>query len=149
MKADYGRSRLKVVEMRLLRSMCGVSWKDRCRNSNIRERYGLEEGVVTRIETDSTEVTGIVCCNSIAIRQFGTIMEHNAGDRPEEYEIAHTCRRRSRPKPRLLAPSRSSPATRDICLRVDLNYTKQTRVCPTRLTVIGQVASGIKVTCGG
>ncbi|GBP13100.1 hypothetical protein EVAR_93069_1 [Eumeta japonica] len=36
--------------MRSLRSMCGVSHKDRCRNSDVRERCGLKEDVVTRVE---------------------------------------------------------------------------------------------------
>ncbi|GBP70680.1 hypothetical protein EVAR_88855_1 [Eumeta japonica] len=36
--------------MRSLRSMCGVSRKDRCRNSDVRERCGLKEDVVTRVE---------------------------------------------------------------------------------------------------
>ncbi|GBP89627.1 hypothetical protein EVAR_57266_1 [Eumeta japonica] len=31
-------------------SMCGVSRKDRCRNSDARERYGLKKDVVTRVE---------------------------------------------------------------------------------------------------
>ncbi|GBP06205.1 hypothetical protein EVAR_3564_1 [Eumeta japonica] len=36
--------------MRSLRSMCGVSRKDRCRNSDVRERCGLKEEVVNRVE---------------------------------------------------------------------------------------------------
>ncbi|GBP89869.1 hypothetical protein EVAR_65758_1 [Eumeta japonica] len=36
--------------MRSLRTMCGVSRKGRCRNSDVRERCGLKEGVVTRVE---------------------------------------------------------------------------------------------------
>ncbi|GBP51118.1 hypothetical protein EVAR_31843_1 [Eumeta japonica] len=32
-----------------IRSMCGVSRKDRCRNSDVRERCGLKEDV-TRVE---------------------------------------------------------------------------------------------------
>ncbi|GBP64102.1 hypothetical protein EVAR_51102_1 [Eumeta japonica] len=36
--------------MRSLRSMCGVYWKDRCRNSDVTERCGLKEDVVTRVE---------------------------------------------------------------------------------------------------
>ncbi|GBP89818.1 hypothetical protein EVAR_66708_1 [Eumeta japonica] len=38
------------MEMRLLHSMCGVSRKDRCRNSDVRERRALKEDVVTRVE---------------------------------------------------------------------------------------------------
>ncbi|GBP00639.1 hypothetical protein EVAR_76911_1 [Eumeta japonica] len=46
------KSEIKInrVEMRSLRSMCGVSRKDRCRNSDIRDWYGLKEDVVTRVE---------------------------------------------------------------------------------------------------
>ncbi|GBP50991.1 hypothetical protein EVAR_37148_1 [Eumeta japonica] len=40
--------------MRLLRSMCGVSRKDRCRNSDVRERCGLKGDVVTKVERGVT-----------------------------------------------------------------------------------------------
>ena len=43
-------SRINAVEMRALRSMCGVTLKDRVRNSVIRERCGLKEDIMTRIE---------------------------------------------------------------------------------------------------
>ncbi|GBP05350.1 hypothetical protein EVAR_76777_1 [Eumeta japonica] len=36
--------------MQSLRSMCGVSRKDRCRNRDVRERCGLKKDVVTREE---------------------------------------------------------------------------------------------------
>ncbi|GBP57486.1 hypothetical protein EVAR_36138_1 [Eumeta japonica] len=36
--------------MRWLRSMCEMSRKDRCRNSDVRERCGLKEDVVARAE---------------------------------------------------------------------------------------------------
>ncbi|GBP28602.1 hypothetical protein EVAR_85801_1 [Eumeta japonica] len=42
-------SRINAVVIRSLRSMCGASWKDRCRNSYVRERCGLKEDVVTRV----------------------------------------------------------------------------------------------------
>ncbi|GBP56593.1 hypothetical protein EVAR_80356_1 [Eumeta japonica] len=43
-------SRVNAVEMRSLCSVCGVSRNDRCRNSDVRERCGLKEVVVTRAE---------------------------------------------------------------------------------------------------
>ncbi|GBP72753.1 hypothetical protein EVAR_75372_1 [Eumeta japonica] len=43
-------SRINAVEMRSVRSMCGVSRKDRCRNSDVREQYELKEDVVSRVE---------------------------------------------------------------------------------------------------
>ena len=43
-------SRINAVEMRALRSMEGVTLKDKLRNSVIRERAGVKEDVVTRIE---------------------------------------------------------------------------------------------------
>ncbi|GBP91684.1 hypothetical protein EVAR_100264_1 [Eumeta japonica] len=43
-------SRINAVEMRSLRSMCGVSRKDKCKNSDVRERCGLKADVVTRVE---------------------------------------------------------------------------------------------------
>ncbi|GBP55225.1 hypothetical protein EVAR_36808_1 [Eumeta japonica] len=36
--------------MRSLSSTCGVSQKNKCRNSDVRERCGLNKGVVTRVE---------------------------------------------------------------------------------------------------
>ncbi|GBP34521.1 hypothetical protein EVAR_29918_1 [Eumeta japonica] len=43
-------SRINAEEMRSLRSVCGVSRKDRCRGSGVRGRSGLKEDVVTRVE---------------------------------------------------------------------------------------------------
>ncbi|GBP79715.1 hypothetical protein EVAR_34840_1 [Eumeta japonica] len=43
-------NRINAVEILSLRSMCGVSLKDRCRNSDVRERCSLKKDVVTRIE---------------------------------------------------------------------------------------------------
>ena len=43
-------SRINAVEMRSLRSMCGVTLNDRVRNEVIRERCGLQEDVVTKAE---------------------------------------------------------------------------------------------------
>ncbi|GBP34096.1 hypothetical protein EVAR_28229_1 [Eumeta japonica] len=45
-------SRINEVEMRPLRSMCGVSSKDRFRNRDVREQCGWKEDVVTRVEKD-------------------------------------------------------------------------------------------------
>ncbi|GBP61724.1 hypothetical protein EVAR_89104_1 [Eumeta japonica] len=43
-------SLVNAVEIRSLRSTCGVCLKDRRRNSEVRERCGLKEDVVTRVE---------------------------------------------------------------------------------------------------
>ncbi|GBP39161.1 hypothetical protein EVAR_26947_1 [Eumeta japonica] len=43
-------SKINAVEMRSLRSICGVSQKHRCRNSDDRGRCDLKEDVVTRLE---------------------------------------------------------------------------------------------------
>ncbi|CAG9134602.1 unnamed protein product [Plutella xylostella] len=43
-------SRVNAVEMRSLRSMCGLKLNDRIRNSVIRDRVGVKEDVVTKIE---------------------------------------------------------------------------------------------------
>ncbi|GBP42128.1 hypothetical protein EVAR_21132_1 [Eumeta japonica] len=43
-------SRTNAVKMQSQRHMCGVSRKDRCINSYVRERYSFKEGVVTRVE---------------------------------------------------------------------------------------------------
>ncbi|GBP11658.1 hypothetical protein EVAR_77781_1 [Eumeta japonica] len=57
-------SRITEVEMRSLRSTCGVYRQNRSTNSDVRERCGLKEDVVTRVErggglncTDSTQKT--------------------------------------------------------------------------------------------
>ncbi|GBP59956.1 hypothetical protein EVAR_89027_1 [Eumeta japonica] len=47
--------RINAVEMRSLRSMCGVSWKGRCRNGDVRERCGLKEDV-SRLIRKSKEI---------------------------------------------------------------------------------------------
>lgn len=42
--------RIHAVEMRALRSMIDVKVSDKIRNSVIRERFGIKEDVVTKIE---------------------------------------------------------------------------------------------------
>ncbi|XP_063537021.1 uncharacterized protein LOC134746536 [Cydia strobilella] len=44
------QSQVNAVEMRALKSVCGVRLQDRIRNSVIREKCGLSEDVVTKIE---------------------------------------------------------------------------------------------------
>ncbi|GBP85517.1 hypothetical protein EVAR_45059_1 [Eumeta japonica] len=52
-KAGYGRkknkTRINAVNMRSPGSVCGVSQKDRCRNSDVRQQCGMKEDVVTRV----------------------------------------------------------------------------------------------------
>ncbi|GBP39268.1 hypothetical protein EVAR_22675_1 [Eumeta japonica] len=43
-------SRVSAVAIRSLCNICGLSLKDRCRNSDVRERCGLKEDVVARVE---------------------------------------------------------------------------------------------------
>ncbi|GBP00240.1 hypothetical protein EVAR_859_1 [Eumeta japonica] len=43
-------NRIYAVEMRSVRSMCGVFRRDRCRNSDVIERCGLKEDEVTGVE---------------------------------------------------------------------------------------------------
>ncbi|KAF9817866.1 hypothetical protein SFRURICE_003272 [Spodoptera frugiperda] len=43
-------SRINAVEMRVLRNMCGVKLSDRVKNSVVREKCGLKDDVVMRIE---------------------------------------------------------------------------------------------------
>ncbi|GBP54963.1 Peroxidase [Eumeta japonica] len=43
---------INAVKMRSPCSMCGVSQKDRCKNSDVRRRRGLKEDIVIRVETD-------------------------------------------------------------------------------------------------
>src|SRR5215469_9818183 len=44
------RNDLEVIEMKSLRSMCGVTIRDRVRNVRIRERCGWERGLLSRYE---------------------------------------------------------------------------------------------------
>ncbi|GBP76987.1 Glutathione S-transferase [Eumeta japonica] len=48
-------SRINAVERRSLRSMCGMSRKDRCRNSDVRQRCALKEDVTRRGASTSPE----------------------------------------------------------------------------------------------
>ncbi|GBP35201.1 hypothetical protein EVAR_18326_1 [Eumeta japonica] len=52
-------SRINDVMMRSVRSMCGVSLKDRGRNSDVRERCGLKEDVATRVERGVLRRSGV------------------------------------------------------------------------------------------
>ncbi|GBP29625.1 hypothetical protein EVAR_79174_1 [Eumeta japonica] len=49
------KSRINAVEMRSLRSTCGVSRRNRCRNNDVRGRRDLKEVVVTRVERGVNE----------------------------------------------------------------------------------------------
>ncbi|GBP03576.1 hypothetical protein EVAR_101885_1 [Eumeta japonica] len=52
-KGGYDRRKMKVGSMKWRCDrcvVCGLSRKDRCRNSDVRERCGLKEDVVTRVE---------------------------------------------------------------------------------------------------
>ncbi|GBP33048.1 hypothetical protein EVAR_18526_1 [Eumeta japonica] len=55
-------SRTNVEKMRSMRSICRVSRIDRCRNSNVRERHGLTENIMIRVERGKE-----VCCGGLAI----------------------------------------------------------------------------------
>ncbi|GBP81485.1 hypothetical protein EVAR_86166_1 [Eumeta japonica] len=73
--------------MRSLRSMCGVSWKDRCRNSDVRERCDLKEDVVTRVERESRAkstqgVVGVGTSNVPACRKILLCESHGGGAPP-------------------------------------------------------------------
>ncbi|GBP38407.1 hypothetical protein EVAR_28204_1 [Eumeta japonica] len=47
--------KINAVEIPSLFNMCGVSLKDRYRNSDVRERCGWKEHVVTRVENESDD----------------------------------------------------------------------------------------------
>ncbi|GBP28611.1 hypothetical protein EVAR_85810_1 [Eumeta japonica] len=51
-------SRINAVEMLSLHNRCRVSRKDRCRNSDVRERCGLKEDEVIRVERDMLQWFG-------------------------------------------------------------------------------------------
>ncbi|GBP80463.1 hypothetical protein EVAR_12667_1 [Eumeta japonica] len=43
---------IDAVEIQSLHHTCGVSQKDRCRNSDVRERCGLKKDIVIKVERD-------------------------------------------------------------------------------------------------
>ena len=48
------RRKLDVMEMRCLRSMCGMTRMDRLRNEVVRERVGVEEKLSERVDRKVT-----------------------------------------------------------------------------------------------
>ncbi|GBP24391.1 DNA polymerase epsilon catalytic subunit A [Eumeta japonica] len=46
---EKNEKKISAVEMRSLRTMCGVPRKDKCRNSDVRGRCGLKKDVLTRV----------------------------------------------------------------------------------------------------
>ncbi|GBP95485.1 hypothetical protein EVAR_65216_1 [Eumeta japonica] len=78
---NKNESRINTMEIRSLRSMCGVSRTDRCRNSDVKERCCLKEDVVSRVEKYLSEHTGTVVENYEDIeRIYSTLkieIEHN------------------------------------------------------------------------
>ncbi|GBP62500.1 hypothetical protein EVAR_44740_1 [Eumeta japonica] len=60
-------SRINVVEIRSSRSMS----KDRCKNSDIRERCSLKEDVVTRVER------GMLRCQLFPVSGFGAALRRS------------------------------------------------------------------------
>ncbi|GBP50095.1 hypothetical protein EVAR_17356_1 [Eumeta japonica] len=71
-------SGINAVEKRSVRSMCGVSRKDRCRNSDVRERCGLKEGEVTRVESGM-------------LRWFGLLERMNESRQTKQMYRANVC----------------------------------------------------------
>ncbi|GBP27909.1 hypothetical protein EVAR_14100_1 [Eumeta japonica] len=59
-------SRINAVEIQCLRNTCGVYLKDKRRNSDVRERYGLKKGVVTRVKKAILQWN---CKNIVAVQE--------------------------------------------------------------------------------
>ncbi|GBP90131.1 hypothetical protein EVAR_68630_1 [Eumeta japonica] len=76
--AEKNEGRINAVEMRSLRSMCRVSRKDRCRNSDVRQRCGLKEDVVTRVERGM-------------LRWFGHLERMNESNPAKQIYTANGC----------------------------------------------------------
>ncbi|GBP35389.1 hypothetical protein EVAR_20762_1 [Eumeta japonica] len=58
--------------MRSLRGMSGVSRKDRCRNSDARERCGLKEDVVSRVDRGQRPVS-FECAAGSALHPYAAL----------------------------------------------------------------------------
>jgi len=54
------KSRLRGVEMSYLRSACGVTWRDRLTNEEVRERCGVEVDVLECVERNTLRWLGHV-----------------------------------------------------------------------------------------
>ncbi|GBP28067.1 hypothetical protein EVAR_21187_1 [Eumeta japonica] len=57
----FTKSRINVMEMRSPCNMCGVHFKDRCRNNEVREWYGLKKELITTVEKAVKEGTIMEC----------------------------------------------------------------------------------------
>src|SRR5215469_815665 len=71
------RNDLKVFEMKGLRSMCGVSIRDRVRNVRIKVRCGWERGLLSRYEQNVLKWYGHVMENSLVARVTMGFVEGN------------------------------------------------------------------------
>ena len=80
-------SRINAVEMRALRSMCGLTLNDRVNNVLIRERCGLKDDVVTKIEKGM-------------LRWFGHVERLNESRLTKEIHRAKVNGRTGRGRPR-------------------------------------------------
>ncbi|GBP22855.1 hypothetical protein EVAR_17209_1 [Eumeta japonica] len=87
-KAGYGSRKMKVGSM--LHSMCGVSQKDRCRNSDVRGRCGLKEDVVTAaIREHYLMRSAYEACNN-----FGNLNDKGTDDKI--YDVFGAIKRKSK-----------------------------------------------------
>ncbi|GBP74848.1 hypothetical protein EVAR_55346_1 [Eumeta japonica] len=82
---------LRSIERRVC--ICEVSRKDRCRNSDVRERCGSKEDVVTRVERGT-------------LRWFGRLERMNGSRRTQQIYRANACDE----KENCLSPSEAHPA---------------------------------------
>ncbi|GBP41093.1 General transcription factor 3C polypeptide 2 [Eumeta japonica] len=82
-------SLINAMEMQSSRNMCGLSLKDRCKNSDVKEQCGLKEDLLTRVEKNVCSAVEIApfkfkceICGASSLKVY--YQQHMAGHKVQE-----------------------------------------------------------------